>query len=922
MLMRTLFSVMAWALLLSACDLLGGDHLQKAKDYAAAGKLKAAVIEYKNVLQQDPANSDVRLALGELYLKLGDSQGAEKELRRAVEAHPEDPTFKLRLVRALIMGGRYDKAQEVIDGLEHEGRLPSPEGKVLQATVLAGLGQVDEADAIYRSVLKRMPDNDESLLGLARVMASKKRFDQASAFVEKALAHDPGNIDAQLLKANLALFQNRFKEALAAFEAAWGGGSDDNVLRSIQARFGMVSALLSLGRSEDALPHVDALIKRLPNHPMPHYWRARIAYSQGDLEFAVDELLQVIRIQPDHPPANLLLGSIYYKRGNLAQAEHYLQKYVAAVPEDTQPRKLLAAIRLRLKTPDMALRTLDPLLAVETQDPQLLALAGDAALRKGDVETGVRYLKEALDLDPANPAVRTELGMAYLSRGDTGSAISELKGVVAKGDKETRAQSLLVMAHLRGRDFDKARQVVHEMIAKGKRPALAYSLAALVARAQGRLDDAANAYAKALEADPKYIPALLDFARLDSQRGRLAEARRRYDSVLALEGDNLDAMLGEARLAAQQGREKEALDWLEKARSSHPRALTPRLILARYYLNSRQTEKVKPILSEALKIAADEPAVLSLEGQFALVSGDAQEAVRAFSRVVRRLPGSATARFDLARAYIVAQQNDRARTELHEALKLKPEFVSASELLARLEILSGRTEAAKKAIASIKKSDGMQGVAGILEGDLLSRKGEFKQAVKVYDRVLQANPDDRDAMVRIYLTRRRMKDPEAYRSLEDWLSGHQDDRQARLILASDLLSLGRYPQAIIQYERLLEDGPGDSVVLNNLAWLYDQIGDPKALVTAKKAYESKPDDGAVVDTYAWMLIEHGKLEQGLPLLERAFELSPDNRDIRYHLAVTYVRKGELRRARKLLDKMRENPLDAEHVKALTALLKG
>ena len=919
--MKKLFAVMVTLLLLAACDLLGGDHLQKAREYARAGKLKAAVIEYKNVLRQDPANSDARLALGELYLKMGDSQGAEKELRRAAQAHPDDAGLKLRLVRALVMGGHNDKAGEILDDLVKQGRLPHPEGDVLRATVLAGLDRVDEAEGLYRSVLEREPDNDEATLGLARVLASKKHFSEASELVGKVLARHPEQTDARLLQGNLDLFQNRFDEALEAFRAAWRNGQDPNVLRSIQARFGIVEALLSLGREQDALTHVDALIKRLPNHPMPHYWRARIAYTQGDMGRALDELLQVVRVQPDHPQSNQLLGAIYYKQGNLVQAEHYLQKYVAVVPADIPSRKLLAAVRLRLKTPDLALKTLDPLLSDEKQDPQLLALAGNAALHKGDVAAGVRYLKKALALDPDNPGLRTELGMAYLSRGDTGSAITELKGVVAKGDKEARAQTLLVLAHLRDRHFGKARQVVQGMIDKGDHPALAQSLLALVARAQGRLDEAANAYTRALEADPKYIPALLDFARLESQRGRLSEARRKYDSVLALEEDNLDALLGEARLAARQGDEKAALEWLEKARSSHPRSLPPRLVLGRYYLNARLLEKAKPVVAEAQAIAPDDSSVLLLAGQFALASGSAQDAVRLFSRVVRGARRSPQAHFDLARAYIITRQNDRARTELHEALRLEPGFAPASELLARLEIQSGRTDAARKAIASLRARKGGDEVADILEGDLLSRQGAYKKALAVYRKVLAANPDDRDVFVRIYLTRRRMKDPDAYRSLQDWLSAHPDDHQARLVLASNLLSRGLHRQAIRQYERLLEETPRDSVVLNNLAWLYDQTGDPRAIETARKAYESKPEDGAVVDTYAWMLVEHGDLDQGLPLLEKAYELSSDNRDIRYHLGVAYARKGESRRARRLLDAMRGNPLEAEHAKALAALIK-
>ena len=61
------------------------EYLTSAATYVAENKHSAAIIEYKNALQQNPRNVDSRLALAASYLASGDAAGAEKELRRAAE---------------------------------------------------------------------------------------------------------------------------------------------------------------------------------------------------------------------------------------------------------------------------------------------------------------------------------------------------------------------------------------------------------------------------------------------------------------------------------------------------------------------------------------------------------------------------------------------------------------------------------------------------------------------------------------------------------------------------------------------------------------------------------------------------------------------------------------------------------------------
>ncbi len=76
------FALMA-ALGLAACGDSGEElqeHFDRALDYRGSGDMRAAVIEFKNVLQIDPDHARARWLLGRTYVALGDGSSAVNEL--------------------------------------------------------------------------------------------------------------------------------------------------------------------------------------------------------------------------------------------------------------------------------------------------------------------------------------------------------------------------------------------------------------------------------------------------------------------------------------------------------------------------------------------------------------------------------------------------------------------------------------------------------------------------------------------------------------------------------------------------------------------------------------------------------------------------------------------------------------------------
>ena len=110
------------ALLVSACG-LGMDtqaRLDRGQKALTDGEYRAAVIDAKNILLEEPNNTDARLLLGRASVEIGDGISAEKELRKAVELGTDFSVVIVDLGRAMLLQNKFeDVVAEIDPGVGH-----------------------------------------------------------------------------------------------------------------------------------------------------------------------------------------------------------------------------------------------------------------------------------------------------------------------------------------------------------------------------------------------------------------------------------------------------------------------------------------------------------------------------------------------------------------------------------------------------------------------------------------------------------------------------------------------------------------------------------------------------------------------------------------------------------------------------------
>jgi putative PEP-CTERM system TPR-repeat lipoprotein len=884
---------------LAGCNLFVSNEsrFDRAIELRSTGDVSAASIELRKVVDRDPGNARAWFLLGETSLDAGQPAAAEGQLRRALELGIARQEAMVPLGKALLQQGQYALALKELDPAQAGDQTARVELLKLRGDACLGLARFDDAERAYLEVLASDPESLDASVGLARTKQQRGDVAAAEKYIADVLARDSGYAPAWLARGFLELQQSRYQGAEEAFQRALSKATTSGV-EEFAAVHGLAESQWRQGKSEEALASTQRLLDLAPRHAQPKYLRAAIAYGAGDYATAEDYLQQALRIAPDHQAAALLLGATHYAQGELEQAYMYLNSALAGEPSSVSTRKLLAATRMRQQRPKDAVAALAPI-AGETRDSSVLALMGEASLQAGDAPAGLLYFERALAADPADRPLQIQLANAYVTTGHFEHAIDLLSGMPEADSTGPGRDLLLVLAYLRKGESQSALRRAQDFAARRPSDPAANSLLGSVYLTLGQTDAARKYFEKALLQHPDNPALLMNMGRLALIEGKRDEARSRFQRVVALRSNSTEAMLALARLSAGSNDKTGTEQWLQRAYDANPQAVEPAILLIRHLLQTDQLDRARSVARQLVSAKPTEAAAHNVLGIVHTTDGAFEQAVVSFRKAVAAAPESANYTYNLARAELSVQRRVEAKRLLKRALELQPGHRGALATLAALEMQDGEANQALARVRALQEQKQTVAAGLMLEGDLRMLQREFDQAVNVYDDALRRAPS-RELAIRSYQARRRAGLSNPAKPLDEWLGRNPSDVSARLVLALDYQGRGELRRAAAEYEQILAKRPNDPLALNNLAWVYSGIGDPRAVSLAERAHSLEPTNGAIADTLGWLLVQKGDLERGRALLEKAAEQAPGIPDIRYHLAVAQARAGAREEARKTL----------------------
>ena len=886
-----------------------------AKAYQQKGDNKAALIQWKNAAAKSPEDASIRLSLGALYNDIGDAQSAEKEFRKAQSLGAPAAQVLPGLASALLAQGQFEK---MITETDAAATAPGAPATLLvqRGNAYQAMDQSAKAKDSFDAALKAKPDDSSALLGLAGHAMASGDMESGNRYLADALAKDGKNPDVWMFKGMVSGRSGKTAEALAAYDQVLA-------LKPTHRTAHIQKAYLQIGmgKFDGAKADIDAARKASPNSLMVTYTQALLDFTQGKNEVALESVQKVLRGVPDHMPSVLLSGAIELNLGQLEQAEQHLKEYLAKYPDTLYARKLLATTQLRSANPGDAAATLAPALTMATEDPQLLALAGESFMQAREFGKAEEYFAKAAVLAPKTAALRTSLGLSKLAQGQREQAVTDMELATALDPKSQASGITLVRTALGMKQYDKALAAVLALEKEQPDNALVQNMKGGVHLSRNEMPAARAAFTRAATLQKSYFAPVANLAQLDLAEKKPEEARKRLEAFVALDKKNVAAMTALAELAGAQGNMPLALTWLERAAAENPDMPEPGMRLSAHYMKAGDKAKALTLVRKLQTANPTNPDLLDMLGQAQVANNDAAGALETFSKLAALLPKSAKAQLRLASVHLLLKNEAGAAEDVKRAIALEPDNAQAKLAQVDLAMRANKPDEALAITRRLQKESPAAAANFVVEGDLLMMQKKFDLGVKAYEQGYALVKSPQLAIKLNQAMRLAGKAKEADVQLAQRMKEFPNEPALQMYQAESQLATKQYKAAIANFEAVLKRNPNNPLVLNNLAWVYQQEKDPRALATAEQANKLAPDTAPLMDTLGWMLVEQGDLKRGIPLLEKAVAKAPQANEIRYHLAAGLHKAGDKARARKELDKALADGKPFSQVEEARALLK-
>lgn len=253
-------------------------------------------------------------------------------------------------------------------------------------------GRLQQAEAIYQSILTEQPDHADALnlLGVLSLQVGKN--ERAVDLIEKAIEIKPGEPEFHNMCGEAYRALREYDEAIIRYERAIAIKPDN-----AGAHNNLGNTFKEIGSLDDAVSHYQAAIAISPDFAMSHNNLGVVLKDLGQTDSAVEHFRRALTIIPDYAEAHSNLGNALQSLGRHEECiSHYEQ-----------------ALAL---TPDYA--------------PAYSNLA-NALRQMGRIESAIANYQQAILLQPGFAMAHYNLGIAYDEHGRPSDAVSSYRRALA-----------------------------------------------------------------------------------------------------------------------------------------------------------------------------------------------------------------------------------------------------------------------------------------------------------------------------------------------------------------------------------------------------------------------------------------------------------------------------------------------------------
>ena len=529
----------------------------------ANGDVATAARHYEQARALAPKNSGVHTRLALIRLAAGESERAIGELEAASAGDGSAYHADLALIANYLRRREADKALEAVRTLEHKqpanpmthnlkggalllkrdfagARASFERALALQPDYMPALNNLarldvrerkpDAAKRRYEALLKKEPNNEQALLGLAVLLRiTGANAQEIEKPLKQSVAANPASPNARLALINFYLRGSDFKAALAAAQEAVAALPSNTAL--LQA---LGTTQIAAGEPRQAVSSLTRLAELAPKLPEPRVLLARAYMAAREPDEAIKSLRAALALKPDLAAVQRDIAAVYVATGRHAEALREAKSVQAGQPKQPFGHVLEAEIYLAQKKLDLAERTYRA--ALKKFDLPALAIRAYGVMEAAGKRTEARSLAEDwIKRHPKDTAVLAYLGERDIADKRYESAAARYRSALERlPDNALFLNNLAWVSHeLKRPEALEHAERAHELAPDS--PEVMDTLGTILA-ASGQLERALELLGRAAEFAPEAHQIRLNFAKALLQAQRGPAARQELESLAKLDG--------------------------------------------------------------------------------------------------------------------------------------------------------------------------------------------------------------------------------------------------------------------------------------------------------------------------------------------------------------------------------------------------
>lgn len=612
-----------------------------------------------------------------------------------------------------------------------------------------------------------------------------------------------------------------------------------------------------------------------------HYQMAESFSKQGKIENAFKEYSAVVGNDPNHAMARVRVGQLLLLSRNVDDAEKMVDEALAKQADNVEALVLKAGVQTARNNSDAAIVTIENALRISPDDVPATLMMASIHARLGKQDKAIELLKQAIDKKADNVALRSMLAGLYARDNRLADAEQTLASIVKLEPRQIQHSKNLALFQAGGNQLDKA---------------------------EATLRDAVREVPDNDAAKTNLVDFLVEKRGPDIAIAELLPMIEKKPDAYDLKFKLVNVQLTKKDVAGAEATLKEVVEQDKLG----PNGITARNKLASIYALTKRGDEAKALIKEVLEANPRDSEALTLRGQFALAENKIPEAIADFrsvlvdqannvtvlkmlaaahirnnedslarenmEKVVAAAPGDEMARLDLASLLLKAGQQDQAKQQIQNLLKIDPKSLKGLEALFKIDLAEKQWDKAQEVAKQVQQAYGNDATGFYMSGLGYQAANKLEAGAEAFQQALAKKPDAVEPLTELVKTYLVMKQPDkALAKLQQVVKQQADHFIAYNLMGGVYLNEQKFGEAKAAYLKALDIKPDWFSPYRNLALIeLAQKNKAEAVNIYKKGIDKSKGALELVDDLARLYHRDGEHDKVIALYEESYKAHPES----------------------------------------------